>query len=331
MNSFGRLFRVNIFGESHGECIGVLLDGVPAGLKLVEEDFTKDLLRRNPELKGTTPRKECDIPFLESGILNNKTTGAPVLILFENRDVDSKKYETLKFTPRPGHADFTAYTKFSGYNDYRGGGHFSGRITTGLVAAGVVAKKLLKGVRIDAELISAGSAGGSIEKNISIALKDGDSVGGVIECKVNGLKFGLGEPFFDSVESLLSHALFAVPGVKGVEFGLGFAAAKTYGSKCNDVLINADGKTKTNNSGGINGGITNGNELYFKVAVKPTSSIAKEQETVDLKTGKKTKIKIEGRHDVCFALRVPVIIEAVTAMVLADLMMLEQKIPRVVK
>ncbi len=330
MNAFGKLFRVSILGESHGECIGVLIDGCPAGLSLSAADFAMDLERRKSGAKGTTARKEEDIPLIKSGVFNGKTTGAPILILFENKDSDSGAYGKVMVTPRPGHADFVARRKFGGFNDYRGGGYFSGRLTAALVAAGVIAKKLLHVVKIDAKVLEVGGSK-EIQKAVEVALKKGDSVGGIVECRVSGLPAGLGEPFFDSVESLISHAAFSIPAVKGIDFGAGFASAKMHGSECNDEIVNAEGKTRTNNAGGINGGITNGNELVFRIAVKPTASIAKAQHTVNLETGKMEEIIVGGRHDACIALRVPVVLEAASAIVLADLMLMEQKIPRVIK
>ncbi len=330
MNSFGRLFRINIFGESHGQCVGLLIDGCPAGLALADSDFAEDIAWRKAGAKGTTLRIEEDKPILKTGVLNGKTTGAPILIEFENKNIDSGAYDEIKNTPRPGHADFVAMKKFGGFNDPRGGGHFSGRLTLALVAAGVIAKKIIAPINIEARLTEAGGSK-NIGEAVDAAMKDGDSVGGIIECKVNTVPIGLGEPFFDSVESLISHAVFSVPAVKGIEFGSGFRCAKMLGSECNDELLDANGKTKTNNAGGINGGITNGNEIVFRVAVKPTSSIGKTQSTVNLETGNKTQISIGGRHDACIALRMPVIIEAITAIVLADLMLLEQKILRVVR
>jgi chorismate synthase len=330
MNTFGRLFRVHIFGESHGTNLGVVLDGVPAGLNLSVSDFKKDLLRRNPSIEGTTSRKEKDVPRLVSGIFKDKTTGAPLTILFDNNDVDSSKYDAIKDIPRPGHADITAYQKFGGFNDYRGAGHFSGRITAGLVAAGVIAKKILKGIDINAKLISAGNPNNSIEKNIKDAMKKGDSIGGIVECRIKGLPAGLGEPFFDPIDAVLGHMILAIPGIKGLDFGLGFGASYVFGSEYNDPIVDLKGKTATNNAGGINGGISNGNELYFTVAVRPTASVSLSQHTVDIRTGKKKNIKVEGRHDTCFAVRVPVVVEAATAIVLADLMFLEQRIKRLV-
>jgi chorismate synthase len=328
MNSLGRIYRASILGESHGEAVGVLIDGAPAGLPLCAEDFRPDLARRKGGMRGMTARKERDLPLLKSGVFQGQTTGAPILILFENNDIDSEAYLKLLDTPRPGHADLVARQKFGGFNDFRGGGHFSGRMTAGLVAAGVIAKKLLKEVDIQARLTEAGGCK-DIEKAIVTALEQGDSVGGVVECRVRGLPAGLGEPFFDSAESLLGHAAFSIPAVKGVEFGAGFGASRMRGSECNDEILTPEGRTKTNHAGGIHGGITNGNELVFRVAVKPTSSIRMTQRTVSLKTGKAVKVTVEGRHDACIALRVPVVLEAVTAMVLADLMLREQRIPRV--
>lgn len=328
MNSFGRNFRVSIFGESHGSCVGILIDGCPAGLPLSPEDFEPDLARRRSGAKGTTPRTEADIPILKSGVFNGKTTGAPLCILFENANTDSSAYDKLKNTPRPGHADFVAYKKFGGFQDYRGGGHFSGRLTACLVAAGVVAKKLLQGISITAKLAEVGGTT-DIDSAIQKALDDGDSVGGVVECSIKGLPVGLGEPFFDSVESMLAHLVFAIPATKGVEFGSGFSASRMKGSDHNDDFVDTDGTTASNNAGGINGGITNGNDVIFRVAIKPTSSIKKTKQTVDLSSGAQVPISVQGRHDACIALRVPPVLESVAAIVFADLMILEQRIVRI--
>lgn len=329
MNSFGRIFRINIYGESHGKQVGVLIDGCPAGIAVSESDFTEDLLRRKSGAKGTTPRIEDDLPSIESGVFNGYTTGAPILISFKNNNTISDDYKDLFTFPRPGHADFTAKMKYGGFNDYRGGGHFSGRLTLGLVAAGVIAKKLIYPVSVNAKLIEAGGQT-DIDKAIDQAVKNDDSIGGIVECITEDVLIGLGEPFFDSLESLISHAVFSIPAIKGIEFGSGFQSAKMSGSEHNDQLIDATGKTRTNFAGGINGGITNGNPLIFRVAVKPTSSISKTQQSFNLKTGQKEELKIKGRHDACIALRVPVVLEAVTAIVLTDLMLLEQKLPRVI-
>jgi len=328
LNSFGRIFRVSIFGESHGEGVGIIIDGCPAGLPLVVDDFLSDLERRKGGLqKGTTPRKEDDYPIFKSGIFQDKTTGAPITILFENKNTRSGDYEKQRAVPRPGHADFVAHKKFGGFEDFRGGGHFSGRLTVALVAAGVIAKKLLKDIPVAATILEVGGET-DIEKGLQKAIDAKDSVGGIVECRVSNLPIGLGEPFFDSVESVLSHAVFAIPAVRGVEFGTGFAAAKMFGIDHNDAIENADGKTKTNHAGGVVGGITNGNELVFRIAIKPTSSTPKEQQTFNWETNSVENFSVKGRHDLCIALRVPVVLEAVTAIVLADMMMLEQKIER---
>lgn len=320
MNSFGILFRVSIYGESHGKEIGILIDGCPPGLELAEKDFEADLLRRKSGAKGTTPRLESDAPLIKSGVFNGKTTGAPVLIAFENKNVESKDYDPLKDTPRPGHADFTAAKKYGGFNDYRGGGHFSGRLTLGLVAAGVIAKKIIEPVKVMAALVEAGGDT-DIERAVSKALEMKDSIGGIIECEAVNVPIGLGEPFFDSVESMLSHMMFSIPAIKGIEFGAGFRSARMKGSESNDRILDAGGKTETNHAGGINGGITNGNPLLFRVVVKPTSSISLPQRTINLQTGEQTDLAVQGRHDTCIALRVPVVVECAAAIVLADLMM----------
>lgn len=328
MNTLGRLFRVSMLGESHGSCVGVLVDGCPAGIDLSVEDFLADLDRRRAGAKGTTPRKETDIPILRSGIFNGKTTGAPILVLFDNNDTDSSAYDKIKDTPRPGHADFVAIKKFGGFNDYRGSGHFSGRLTAAYVAAGVIAKKVISPIVVEAKIIEVGGST-NISATIDKALEEGDSVGGLIECTATGLPIGLGEPFFDSVESLIAHATFSIPAVKGIEFGSGFQSAKLTGSQSNDEILDLTGKTKTNNAGGINGGISNGNNLCFKVAIKPTSSIKKEKQTVSLSTGENVALSVAGRHDACIALRVPPVLEGATAIVLADLLLLAQETTRV--
>ena len=496
MNSFGRIFRVSIFGESHGECVGITIDGCPAGLSLSPEDLAADLERRKGgKHKGTTPRQEEDFPIFKSGIFNGKTTGFPITILFENKNIRSEDYEKQRSIPRPGHADWVAHQKFGGYEDYRGGGHFSARLTAGIVAAGAIAKKLLnltpspspkeRGelqtsqfgyltntptdwknlkdfakqnrqnqteaeeklwqsvrnrnidgykfrrqhpiagfipdfvclekkliIEIDGDyhneaeqkqydegraewlkehnykllrftneqvmndmpfvvknisesiskLISLPDQSGSysplfrrgvrgevseqgiiisanvieiagendLEKGLQKAIDAKDSVGGIIECKVNGLPVGLGEPYFDSIESVLAHMILTIPAVRGVEFGTGFAAAKMFGSQHNDAIENMQGKTRTNHAGGVVGGISNGNELVFRLAIKPTSSTPKEQNSLNWDTEQMENFSIKGRHDLCVALRAPVIVEAVTALVIADFMLLSQKIPRII-
>jgi chorismate synthase len=329
MNTFGKILRISIFGESHGNGVGITLDGVPAGLPLKFADFKEDMGRRRAGAKGTTPRKEADLPKLLTGVFNDHTTGAPLTILFENTNTRSKDYDKHREMPRPGHADFVASKKFGGFEDYRGGGHFSARLTTGLVAAGVIAKKLLRDIQINAKLIEAGG-NADIESAIDKAVEEQDSIGGVIECRTTGLPVGLGEPFFDSLESLLAHMMFSIPAVKGIEFGSGFQAARMKGSEHNDNILSMDGKTETNHAGGINGGISNGNPLVFRIAIKPTSSISLEQKTLNIKSGKVETLKVEGRHDLCVALRAPVIVEAATALVLADLMLQEQRIKSII-
>ena len=353
MNTFGNKFKVCIFGESHGACIGVTVDGVLPGIPLSEADFSEDLNRRRAGALGTTPRVESDSPELLSGVYNGFTTGAPVTILFRNENTRSEDYEEFRRHPRPGHADFTANLKYGGFNDLRGGGAFSGRLTLGLVAAGVIAKKMLYFATFHAQLTEVGglTEASAWPEALRAAQTGGDSLGGVVSCSVAGLPIGLGEPFFSSVESVISHAVFAIPGVRGIEFGDGFAAARMKGSEHIDLFPEHEchhgegegcchgeshechhgheeghecchggeegsghhccGRHKhiqppvTNHCGGVNGGITNGNPVEFRVAFKPTASIA--------------KAGIPGRHDVCFALRTPVIVEAVAAIALTDL------------
>lgn len=325
MNAFGKNFIVQIFGQSHGEYVGIIIDGCPPGIGLTMDDFTTDIERRKPGAKGTTPRKEADIPEMISGVFRGKTSGAPLTILFKNTNTRSGDYEKQRAVPRPGHADFVAHKKFKGFEDFRGGGHFSGRLTVGLVAAGVIAKKVIaaskegSSMNIHASILEIGGETDP-EKGIEKAIKAKDSIGGIIECRVTGMPLGLGEPFFNSVESLLAHAVFAIPAIKGVEFGSGFGAAKMFGSEHNDAIMDSEGTTATNNAGGIVGGISNGNDLVFRIAVKPTSSTPKTQQTLNTETNQVEAFSVKGRHDLCIALRVPVVLEAVTAMVLADLL-----------
>ncbi|MBW2701287.1 MAG: chorismate synthase [Deltaproteobacteria bacterium] len=318
MNGFGRLFRLSLFGASHGPGVGVLVEGCPAGLDLSPEDFSADLQRRRPGAKGTTTRVETDEVQVLSGVHEGKTTGQALGLWVVNRQVDSEAYADIKDLPRPGHADFTAWAKYGAHRDHRGGGMFSGRMTVGLVLAGVIAKRLLPDVQMEARLLQVGGRE-DMQLAVEEAMAEADSVGGLIECRVKGLPLGLGEPFFDSVESLLAHMLFSIGGIRGVEFGSGFACASMRGSVCNDPILDIDGRTATNHAGGINGGITNGNDLFFRVAVKPTPSIPQAQQTINLSTGHPAEIKIKGRHDACFALRLPIVIEAACAIVLADL------------
>ncbi|PIP53829.1 MAG: chorismate synthase [Bacteroidetes bacterium CG23_combo_of_CG06-09_8_20_14_all_32_9] len=321
MNSFGRIFRVHIFGESHGFAVGTVIDGCPAGILLSANDFLYDIERRKGGKTGTTSRKEDDSPQIISGVYNKYTTGSPIAIFFNNNDIKSEEYQNFILHPRPGHADFTAKTKFHGFNDARGGGHFSGRLTLPIVAAGVIAKIILKNIKINANVIE---AGGSININNAVekAITANQTIGGIVECTINGVPVGWGEPFFDSVESVISHLAFSIPAIKGIEFGNGFLSAKNTGSSQNDVIVDKTGKTATNNSGGINGGISNGNQLIFRVAVKPASSISIPQKTFHFEKMKIKSLEIHGRHDTCIALRVPVILEAITAIALADFKLL---------
>lgn len=334
MNSFGRKFRVSIFGESHGELIGVVLDGVPAGLELSEQDFEQDILRRKSGAKGTTPRVEEDKPLIVSGVFEGHTTGAPLAIVFRNNNTHSSDYEQFAAMPRPGHADLTAAIKWDDCQDPRGSGHFSGRLTLPIVAAGVVAKKVLADAtilddtpvsEINARIVEIGGSlemTGEAQKVLEQAIKDGDSIGAVVECVVPDIDLGYGEPFWDSVESVISHAIFSIPGVRGIEFGDGFKAAAMRGSEHNDP-IGPDGRPLKNGAGGVNGGITNGAPIVFRVAFKPTSSISRPQQTFNFQTGEMDTLAVKGRHDACFALRTPVIVEAMTAIALADLVALK--------
>jgi len=328
MNQFGRLFRISLFGESHGESLGVVIDGCPAGLPIAPDDMREDLRRRKGEGPAVTRRREPDEPAIMSGLANGLTTGAPLVVVFRNTDARPADYALFADLPRPGHADFVAAKKFGGFADIRGGGHFSGRLTLALVAAGAVAKKLVAPAQITARLVEAGGSA-DIEPAVRAAADAGDSVGGVVECRVRGLPAGLGEPFFDSVESLIGHMMFSIPGIIGIEFGSGFACARMTGSVCNDRIIDPRGTTATNHCGGINGGLTNGNDLVFRVAAKPPSSIRKEQRSFNMKTGEIESFRVPGRHDACVALRAPVIVEAGASIVLADLMLQEQAIPRI--
>lgn len=325
MNSFGQVFRVSLFGESHGPAIGVTIDGCPSGIMLDAEDFSADLKRRQSGSKGTTPRVEADLPEIISGVFNRFTTGAPITLITRNANKISSDYSGFINIPRPGHADFVAGKKFKGFADMRGSGHFSGRITWGLVAAGVIAKKIISSSKVAAKLIAAGGSA-DIGKAVEKALESNDSIGGIIECIVNNPPECTGEPFFYSVESAISHIAFSIPAIKGIEFGAGFAAASMKGSQHNDPFIETTGKTRTNNAGGINGGIANGNDIVFRVAVKPTSSTGTSQETLDFSSGNMTTLSIKGRHDTCIALRMPVIVEAAAAIALADLKMIDRGI-----
>lgn len=322
MNQFGNSFRLAIWGESHGPAVGITIDGLKPGIALSEADFESDLARRRGGAAGTTPRREADLPHLVSGIYEGHTTGAPLTILFTNDNTRSKDYSNLTHHFRPSHADRVAAVKYEGQNDPRGGGHFSARLTVALVAAGVVAKKLLPtDISFSTRLVAVGGEcnPARFEEAIRAAQAEGDSVGGVVECRIVGAPTGWGEPLFDSVESVASHLLFSIPAVKGVEFGAGFAVAERRGSENNDPILDHKGHTATNHAGGIDGGITNGNEVVVRVAFKPTPSISREQLTFDTATGRIEPLTIHGRHDSCVALRGAVVVEAAMAITLAEL------------
>ncbi len=350
-NTFGNNISITLFGESHGVAIGAVVDGLPAGISVDEEFISHQLDLRRPVGKISTPRKEADKCNIVSGVFNGKTTGTPICIVIPNENTQSKDYSKSYGKARPGHADFTAFCKYKGCEDYRGGGHFSGRITAGLVAAGAIAIDTLakKGIKIGTHISKCAGVednkftdyendinslsdkifpvlndekGEEIIENIEKAAADGDSVGGVLETAVIGLPVGIGEPWFDSVESVLSHGLFSIPAIKGVEFGAGFSCADMFGSEMNDSFVTENGivTTKTNNNGGINGGITNGMPVIFKCAVKPTPSISKEQETVDFINNENTVLSVKGRHDPCIVHRARVVVDSVTALVLCDLL-----------
>lgn len=352
--SFGEKFRITVFGQSHSEAIGIVIDGIPAGIKLDTEKIRKFMSRRAPGNNAySTKRKEDDIPSIISGVVNGITCGAPLCAVIKNSDQHSKDYSKLKSLPRPSHSDFAAYVKHSGFNDIRGGGNFSGRMTAPMCFAGAVAMQILeeKGIRIGAHIEKIAGVSDSrfdpvnvtaeilsdisekdfpliddsvkekILAKIETARLDGDSVGGVIECAVTGMPAGIGEPMFDGAENAISQAVFAVPAIKGIEFGNGFDCADLRGSENNDCFIVKDGKitTKTNNHGGILGGITSSMPIIFRVAVKPTPSISKPQMTVNLETMTEEELIIEGRHDPCIVPRAVPCIEAVTALALINL------------
>jgi len=361
-NSLGKQFTVTSFGESHGRCVGAIIDGCPAALPITEEDIQREVDKRKPGIDAvTTSRAEADKVEILSGIFNGVTTGAPICLLIWNKDIDSSEYEKMRFLPRPGHADYTAFMKYGGFNDFRGGGRFSGRITATFVMAGAIAKKLLNrlGVEVLAHTIQIGeikadSTGvDEIKKNvdqnplkcadpkaaeemlkaIEKAKGEGDSVGGIIEGIALNMPVGLGEPVFDTLDGDLAKALFAIPAVKGIEFGSGFSAASNRGSENNDPFTIGNGKiaTVTNNAGGILGGISNGMPIVVKVAIKPTSSIARSQQTVDMKKMESTSLEVKGRHDVCIVPRAVAVVESMMAITLCDFVMRAGFIPEVIK
>lgn len=361
-NSLGKLFTITSFGESHGRCVGVTIDGCPAGLPITEAEIQKELDKRKAGASATTTtRVEEDKVEVLSGVFNGVTTGAPVCMLVWNKDIDSSEYEKSRFLLRPGHADYTAFMKYGGFNDFRGGGIFSGRITAALVMAGAVAKKLLGfcsieilahtveigGIKAKPQEFSAvktnagnnllkcadSEAAAAMVKLIEKAKAEGDSVGGVIEGIALNVPVGLGEPAFDTLDGNLARALLAIPAVKGVEFGAGFSVAGKKGSENNDRFIVRDGKisTETNNAGGILGGISNGMPVVVRVAVKPTASIAKSQPTVDIKEMREANLAVRGRHDVCIVPRAVVVVEAMMAVTICDFALQAGLIPRVLK
>ena len=361
-NSFGKLFTITSFGESHGRCVGIVIDGCPAGLPITEEDIQREVDERKPGANvAATARVEEDKAEIHSGIFNGFTTGAPICLLVWNRNIDSGEYRKNIFSPRPGHADYTAFMKYGGFNDLLGGGRFSGRITAGFVMAGAVAKRLLNliGVEVLAHTIEIGGikakpkefseirgnasqdplrcadlvAAKEMAEVIEMVKAEGDSVGGVIEGVACNVPVGLGEPIFDTLDGELAKALFAIPAIKGVEFGSGFSAASKRGSENNDPFIIKDGKvvTVTNNAGGVLGGISSGMPIVVRVVVKPTSSIAKTQQTVDLKNMENTTLSVKGRHDVCIVPRAVVVVESMMAVTLCDFAIRAGLLSRVIK
>lgn len=354
--TFGRNLRMTIFGESHGRGIGLVLDGLPPGTAIDENFIKEEMARRAPgKNRMSTQRQERDAFIIESGVFEGKATGTPLCVLIPNSDQHSKDYGILKDVMRPGHADYAGRVRYRGFNDYRGGGHFSGRLTAPLVFTGAVAKTMLahKGIFVGAHIARIGkiadvlfdplgetaewlqalrnvtlpvlddSRAPLMEAEIMTAREQMDSVGGIVEVMAVGMPPGIGEPFFDSLESRLSHALFSVPAVKGLEFGTGFAMAAMKGSEANDPMTVKNGRIRTtrNNNGGITGGITNGMPVLFRVAVKPTPSIGQPQQTVNLAESKDTILEIKGRHDPCIVPRAVPVIEAVTAWVLMDMLL----------
>lgn len=329
--TLGKKFRITLSGASHENTVGVTIEGLPAGVDLCGEDFEKDLSRRRPSGEGTTARVEDDKPEFEGGMLkcvdgSFVTDGKPLTIKFANRNIRPEDYDRFAAIPRPGHADFTSMIKYG--RTFSGGGIFSGRMTLPIVAAGVVAKQIIAPARISARLTEIGGVKAEDEEAVSRAIRQaeevGDSLGGVVECRCSDIPAGLGEPFFDSIESVISHAMFSIPGIRGVEFGDGFGASRMKGSEHNDPITDIYGTTARNGCGGVNGGISNGNDIVFRVAVKPTSSISKPQKTFDFEKREMAELKIAGRHDTCFALRVPPVVEALAACVLADFLSLAE-------
>jgi len=325
MNSYGTLFKVTLYGESHQEAIGVVIDGVPAGIEIIESKITEDLIKRQAGAIGTTTRIEPDLFKITSGVFKGYSTGSPIHLMIENVNIRSKDYEHLINQPRPGHADFVSNVKYKGFQDYRGGGRFSGRLTAALVAAGAIAKMIIP-FELSNELIQVGTLKdlSKIDEYLEGIAKEGDSVGGLIEVKATNMIVGLGEPFFNKLDAEVAKIMFSMPAVKGVEIGTGFKGLEMNGSSFNDEFIDETGKTKTNHSGGVSGGISNGNDLIVKVMIKPTSSIQKPQETYSFETNQKEVLQIGGRHDVCIARRAGIVLENALAIVLADLYLISK-------
>lgn len=323
-NSFGKLFRFTIFGQSHAPAIGVCIEGLPSGLKLDMEKLSAFLARRAPGGKYSTSRKEADAPEFIAGLVDGCTCGAPVTAIIRNTNTRSSDYEYMRFIPRPGHADYTAMVKYGETRDYSGGGQFSGRLTAPLCIAGGIAKQLLeeRGISVSAKIKSIG--GETDEEKmyelIDKVREEGDSVGGIIQCCITGMPVGVGEPMFDGLENRIAQAVFGIPAVKGIEFGAGFEAANMRGSQCNDPFKPENGKvvTEGNNHGGILGGISSGMPIEFRVAFKPTPSIAKQQRSVDMQSGKETTLEIKGRHDPCIVPRAVPCVEAAAAAAVYD-------------
>jgi len=361
-NSLGKLFTITGFGESHGRCVGIIIDGCPAGLTVTEDDIQKDLDKRRPGAGiASTRRAEEDRVDVLSGITNGTTTGAPICLVVWNKDIDSREYEKIRFLLRPGQADYTAFVKYGGFNDFRGGGRFSGRITASFVMAGAIARKLINriGIEVIAHTIQIGGikaepkeldrirenigknplkcadlkAAAEMVKAIDKVRKEGDSLGGTIEGIALNVPVGLGEPVFDTLDGELAKAILTIPAVKGIEFGAGFSAAAKKGSENNDPFTIKGGKivTTTTNSGGILGGISNGMPIVIRVAIKPTPSIEKNQLTVNIKDMESASLAIKGRHDACIVPRAVIVVESMMAVTICDLAMRTGIIPRVIK
>jgi len=319
MNTYGQLFQVTLYGESHGEAIGVVVDGMIPGTKIDEERIKEDLKKRQPGAIGTTPRKEDDVFRITSGVYQGLATGAPIHLMIENHNIRSFDYDHLKRHPRPGHADFVQMIKYKGFHDERGGGRSSGRLTAALVAAGSLAKMMIP-FKLTHELVQIGTLTdlSHMDAYLKTITEEKDSVGGIIEVRASHMMVGLGEPFFNKLDAEIAKMMFSIPAVKGVEIGTGFRGLHMKGSQFNDVMIDETGKTKTNHSGGISGGISNGNDLIIRVMIKPTSSIGQPQQTYDFEKQDVTTLEVGGRHDVAIVRRAGIVLENVLAIVLAD-------------